>query len=293
MPGLLAESTLLPPLLSRALSLSKERIGAFGEQVHYFTKLESTNDVALQMAHAGAEHGTTVIAETQIAGRGRESKSWFSPPGVGLYVSVVFKGFEFRDTTLNFGDRVVEFTPGLTLMAGVALTEAIQLVSGLPVELKWPNDVVIQGSSVNSSRKNCRQKLAGILTEASTGAGDLNYAVVGFGLNVHVTKFPEELAALAGSIEAELGRSVNSIELLVEVLASLSSWYTRFKNDGLTSILDRWRELSPLAKGVVVRWQDSAGFREGVTAGIDDDGALLIRIGHETERFISGELVWS
>jgi BirA family biotin operon repressor/biotin-[acetyl-CoA-carboxylase] ligase len=178
-------------------------------------------------------------------------------------------------------------------MAGVALTEAIQLVSGLPVELKWPNDVVIQGSSVNSSRKNCRQKLAGILTEASTGAGDLNYAVVGFGLNVHVTKFPEELAALAGSIEAELGRSVNSIELLVEVLASLSSWYTRFKNDGLTSILDRWRELSPLAKGVVVQWQDSAGFREGVTAGIDDDGALLIRIGHETERFISGELVWS
>ncbi len=293
MSELLAESAFPPPLLGRALSLSKERIGAFGEQVYYFTKLESTNDVALQMARAGAEHGTTVIAETQISGRGRESKSWFSPPGVGLYVSVVFKEFEFRDTSLNFGDRVLELTPGLTLMAGVALTEAIRLVSGLPVELKWPNDVVIQGNGFNPSEKNYPRKLAGILTEASTVAGRLDYAVVGFGLNVHETKFPKELATVAGSLETELGRPVDSTELLVEILASLSNWYTRFSSDGFASILDRWRELSPLARGVVVRWKDAVGFREGVTAGIDDDGALLIRIGHETERFISGELIWS
>ena len=293
MSELLAESALPPPLLGRALSLSKERIGDFGQKVYYFTKLESTNDVALQMAHAGAGHGTTVIAETQISGRGREGKSWFSPPGVGLYVSVVFKEFEVRDTDLNFGDKVQKLAPGLTLMAGVALTEAIRLVSSLPVELKWPNDVVIQGSSFNSSGKNYRQKLGGILTEASTIDGNLNYAVVGFGLNVHETKFPEELAAVAASLETELGRSVDSTELLVEVLASLSSWYTKFRNDGLVSILDRWRELSPSARGIVVRWQDSTGFREGVTAGIDDDGALLIRIGCETERFISGELIWS
>lgn len=293
MSELLAESALPPPLLGRALSSSKERIGAFGQKVYYFTKLESTNDVALQMAHAGAGHGTTVIAETQISGRGREGKSWFSPPGVGLYVSVVFKEFEVRDTDLNLGDRVQKLAPGLTLMAGVALTEAIRLVSDLPVELKWPNDVVIQGNSFNSLGKNYRQKLGGILTEASTIDGNLNYAVVGFGLNVHETKFPEELAAVAASLETELGRSVDSTELLVEVLASLSSWYTKFRNDGLVSILDRWRELSPSARGVVVRWQDSTGFREGVTAGIDDDGALLIRIGCETERFISGELIWS
>jgi len=136
MSELLAESALPPPLLGRALSSSKERIGAFGQKVYYFTKLESTNDVALQMAHAGAGHGTTVIAETQISGRGREGKSWFSPPGVGLYVSVVFKEFEVRDTDLNLGDRVQKLAPGLTLMAGVALTEAIRLVSDLPVELK-------------------------------------------------------------------------------------------------------------------------------------------------------------
>ncbi len=291
MPEPLVTPASLPPELGRALSEAAGRLDPFGGRVHYFTELGSTNDVAAQLARRGAEHGTTVIAETQTAGRGRHGRSWFSPPGAGLYVSIVFKTPAPRDGTLDGGVSTA-FAPNLTLMVGVALTEAVRLVSGLPVEIKWPNDLVIQDRAARAPPGSSR-KLAGILTEASAGGPTPDHVIVGFGLNLHTAAFPPELADVASSVETELGRSVDGVTLLVEAMASLASWHARFTAGELAPILDRWRALAPSVRGAVVRWQDAEGVREGITDGLDGDGALLVRVGGGIERIVGGELVWT
>jgi BirA family biotin operon repressor/biotin-[acetyl-CoA-carboxylase] ligase len=258
---------------SLALAQSAARRGPIGSRIWYFDETTSTNDEAARLAGQGAPEGTAVIASAQTAGRGRMGRAWHSPAGAGLYVSILF-----RDPRL---------LPMLTLAGGVAVAEGIRTATGLPVEIKWPNDIVVpEGRS-----RPRRLKVAGILAEASTGAEGLQHVILGFGINVGPSSYPPDLVN-ATSIEVELGRPADAGAVLAETLASLNSQVQRLASGDSASVLSRWRQLAPSAVRSNVEWDRAGAPIRGVTAGIDDDGALLVRVGHRTERIVSGELTW-
>jgi len=297
----------LPDDLAAAIEQARPRLGRLASTIVFFDTIGSTNDEAAARSaqafklrdnenaswsatlrepqgrpepgrgtRASAERpeGLVVVAEQQTAGRGRRGHTWFSPPGSGLYVSVVLAPATAttdpaRATTL------------LTLAAGVALAEGIEQATGLRVDLKWPNDLQVS-----------RRKLGGILAEAS-GSGDRSdTVVVGYGINVRPSAFPPELRDRATSLESELGRAVDRHQVLAETLAALSRRYEDLLAGRFDAILDAWRRLAPGAAGARVTWATHAGASSGVTAGIDDLGALLVRIDDRIERIVSGEVVW-
>ncbi len=264
----------LPADLAAALAASAPRRGCFGDPIYYFSETGSTNDVAAALAERGAPEGATVVAAAQTSGRGRFGRTWFSPPGAGLYVSVVC-----RNATA---------APLLTLAGGVAVADAIRAASGLPVHIKWPNDVVVE-----SGVPPRRRKLAGVLAEGSSGADGLQYVILGFGINLRPAAYPPELANLATSIETELGRPPDDGAVLAETLVALASLFRRLMAGEAYTVLARWRALAPSAQGTAVQWDTPAGSRSGTAAGIADDGALLVKVGGRIERVISGELRWS
>jgi BirA family biotin operon repressor/biotin-[acetyl-CoA-carboxylase] ligase len=213
------------------------------------------------------------VADEQTSGRGRRGHRWFSPPGSGLYVSVVLAPARAIDPARAFSL--------LTLAAGVALAEGIEQAAGLRIDLKWPNDLLVSG-----------RKVGGILAESS-GAGDrFDTVVVGYGINVQSTSFPPALSNQATSLETELGRAVDRDHLLVETLAALARRYDDLLAGRFDAILDAWRRLAPRASGARVAWTTNAGTASGTTAGVDDRGALLVRIDDRVERIVSGEVVW-
>lgn len=264
----------LPPEFAAALRATADRRGGLGDPVYYFTETGSTNDVAATLAGNGAPQGTTIVASAQTSGRGRFGRGWFSPAGAGLYVSVVF--------------RDADLLPLLTIAGGVAVAEAVATATGLPVSLKWPNDVVVE-SGVTPRR---RRKLAGLLAEASSGADGLQHAVLGFGINLRPAAYPAEIADKATSIESELGQEPDGSAVLAESLCALAAWTAAIGSGNGDSLLRRWRELAPSAEGSRVEWVAGERTMSGVTAGIDDSGALLVRAGGRLERVISGEVRW-
>jgi BirA family transcriptional regulator, biotin operon repressor / biotin---[acetyl-CoA-carboxylase] ligase len=262
-----------------ALDRARSRLGSIASTLVLFDEIGSTNDEAADRCGAtGATpahaEGLVVLADRQTAGRGRRGHTWFSPPGAGLYVSVVLQPSRARADP----ERA---TILLTLMAGVALAEGIRQATGLHVDLKWPNDLQVS-----------RRKLGGILAEASrNGVGDA--VIVGYGINVSSTSFPPELRDRASSLESELGRAIDRHHVLVETLAALARRYADLLDGRFDAILEAWRGLAPAASGARVTWTTLDGTRTGITAGIDDRGALLVQTDGRIERIVSGELAWS
>jgi BirA family biotin operon repressor/biotin-[acetyl-CoA-carboxylase] ligase len=260
----------VPDELAAAIERARPRLGRLASTILFFETTGSTNDEA---AKRSAE-GLVVVADAQTSGRGRRGHTWFSPPGSGLYVSVVLApATATRDPA--------KATTLLTLAAGVALAEGIERAAGLRIDLKWPNDLQVS-----------RRKLGGILAESS-GAGERSdTVVVGYGINVRSTALPPELRDTATSLESELGRAIDRSDLLAETLAALSRRYEDLLAGRFDAILDAWRRLAPAAAGARVTWTTNAGTAAGVTAGIDDLGALLVRVDDRLERIVSGEVVW-
>jgi BirA family transcriptional regulator, biotin operon repressor / biotin---[acetyl-CoA-carboxylase] ligase len=232
--------------------------------VQFFSSVGSTNDAA-----ASLPHRSVVVAGHQTAGRGRRGHTWFSPPGSGLYVSVVLAPATARVDPPRA-------TMLLTLAAGVAIAEGVEAATGLAVDLKWPNDLLVSG-----------RKLAGILAESS---GDT--VVLGYGINVLETALPPALRDRATSLQSELGRAVDRDLVLDETLAALSQRYDDLVDGRFDAILDAWRRRAPAASGARVTWSTASSTLSGVTEGIDERGALLVRIGDRVERIVSGELTW-
>ncbi len=259
----------LPADIADALARVATRLPG-SPPVVYYPSLTSTTDVAARLAERGAPDGAAVVGELQTAGRGRLGRSWYSPPGAGLYVSVVFRPSEASAL----------LPPMITLTAGVALAEAVRVCTHLPVEIKWPNDLVIG-----------RRKLAGILTEAP-GVERFAYAIVGFGINLRPAAYPPDIADRATSIESELGRPVERGLLLAECLASLAAWHDALRAGRQAAILERWRALAPSSHGTTIEWTTRGSVATGVTGGIDEDGALLVRTVDGTERIVAGEIRW-
>jgi BirA family biotin operon repressor/biotin-[acetyl-CoA-carboxylase] ligase len=259
----------LPADLDAALAGARLRLGTFGQELHYFESVGSTNDVADRLALAGAAEGTAVVADAQTAGRGRLGRTWYSPPGAGLYVSVVLRPGPDPSPSL------------WTLVAGVGLAEALRLVSGLDVLIKWPNDLVVRG-----------KKVCGILTEGCASEGVIRHVVIGFGINLRPAAYPADLTDRATSLERELGRPVERGLVLAASLEALASRVERCRASGVAEVLDRWRALAPSSIGSQVEWSGPRGVRRGTTAGIDENGALLVGAGSGIERIIAGEVRW-
>jgi BirA family transcriptional regulator, biotin operon repressor / biotin---[acetyl-CoA-carboxylase] ligase len=258
----------LPDDLATALAVAGDRVGIFDRQVLWYAEVGSTNDVAATLADRGEPEGTVVVADSQSAGRGRHGRAWASPPGAGLYMSAVM--------------RPAAHAVGLlTIAAGVALADGIQTATGLRPQLKWPNDVYMDG-----------RKLAGILAEAGTSAAGVQHVVLGCGVNLMPAAYPAPVAARATSIESELGRPIDRGLLLVECLAALHVRYRELQSNAGAAVIGRWRERAVSTFGRRVEWDVAGVTRRGVAEGVDDTGALLVRDGTTRARVISGEVRW-
>jgi BirA family biotin operon repressor/biotin-[acetyl-CoA-carboxylase] ligase len=264
----------LPDDLAEAIA--RVRLGRLGSLILYFSTIGSTNDVAATLAAGGEHEGAIVLADAQSAGRGRRGHTWFSPPGAGLYVSVVMAPARAREEP----ERA---TTLLTLTAGVALAEAVEQATGLRPSIKWPNDLLVG-----------RRKLAGILAEGVSAPSSVGVqsVVLGYGLNVGAASFPPDLGDRVTSLESELGRGIDRAAVCAATLAALAERYDDLLDARFDAILDAWRARAPGSVGARVSWDAPHGRQSGTTAGIDDRGALLVRTGSQIERIVSGEVRW-
>jgi BirA family biotin operon repressor/biotin-[acetyl-CoA-carboxylase] ligase len=269
----------LPDGFAEALAAAGDRLSPLGHPVIFFNTIGSTSDVALALAVGGDGAGAVVIADEQTAGRGRLGRRWFSPPGSGLYVSTVLQPSTARADPQRA-------TGLLTLAAGLALAEAIEAATSLRVEIKWPNDLLVAG-----------RKLGGILAEAVgverlPGQRGVTSVVLGYGINIRSTAYPPDLRDRATSLETALGSPIDRAAMCAETLAAVSRRYRDLLAGRFDAILDGWRGRAPGSSGSRVTWSTLSGPRSGVTAGIDDRGALLVRVGDDVERIVGGEVAW-
>ncbi|MBN1178373.1 MAG: biotin--[acetyl-CoA-carboxylase] ligase [Anaerolineae bacterium] len=242
--------------------LNVERVRAglmthtFGRALVYRTCVESTNDVAKELAGQGALEGTLVVADEQTAGRGRMGRHWVAPAGTCLLCSILFR------------PHLPPARAGwLTMVCALAAADAVEDVAGLHVALKWPNDLVVTGWPW--------RKLAGVLTETSVQGAHVDSAVVGVGLNVNVP--PEALPGLAPdatSILAESGRAVERERLLAVMLHGIERRYAQVCA-GASPHVEWAGRLATLGRRV--RAVTAQGTLNGVAEGVDESGALDLR----------------
>ena len=233
------------------LSISRELATDFiGQNLFYFASVTSTNDIARQQALGKSPEGTAVIAERQTSGRGRLKREWVSPEG-NIAVTVVL-----------YPDRKNLYF--LTMLAALAVQRGIEKTTGVKCQLKWPNDVLVNG-----------KKVCGILLESKASVESVDYALVGIGINVNmkIADHPE-IAAIATSLALETASEVSRTELLRNLFIEMEKLYLRLRAG--ESILAEWRDqLVTLGKKVFVRSGDEAF--EGTAESVADDGSLLLR----------------
>jgi BirA family biotin operon repressor/biotin-[acetyl-CoA-carboxylase] ligase len=259
LPDILAPSLIRP-------ELGENQIGH--RIVHYF-RTDSTNNVALELAAQGAEHGTVVVAEEQTAGRGRLGRDWYSEKSSGIYASIIL-----RPPLAPAAASV------LTLLAGVAVHQAVRSTTGLPVDIRWPNDLLING-----------KKVCGILTEMSAELDRLHAVVLGIGLNVNHREMPANLKQIATSLRMEGRKIYSRAQILAALLKELEKKYRLLLDDGSAAIAQAWAAASSYAEGKRVRVLSGSDEFAATTAGLEPNGALRIRRedGRE-ESLVSGEI---
>jgi BirA family transcriptional regulator, biotin operon repressor / biotin---[acetyl-CoA-carboxylase] ligase len=239
-----------------------------GSSVLRFDTVSSTNDLAREMAAAGAREGTAILALEQTAGRGRQGRSWSSPTGEGLYLSLVLR------PKVRPAD-----SPIITLAAAVAVAETLSIDFNLPVDIKWPNDVLARG-----------RKICGILVESAIEGTELQYAVMGIGVNMSQREFGEELKQSATSLLIETGQTIAADDLLMPLLDRLEYWYRKAINHP-AEVIAQWEHLSTYASGCAVRIETAGDVIEGETQGLAGSGALKIRLETgEVREVVSGEV---
>ncbi|MEP6947266.1 MAG: biotin--[acetyl-CoA-carboxylase] ligase [Acidobacteriota bacterium] len=228
-----------------------------------FEKLSSTNTEAIQQAKLGAEEGLCVVADEQTAGRGRHGRSWSSPKGGGLYLSIVLRP-KIYNGHLSL----------ITLLTGIAVHDAL-LELGLKPDIKWVNDILVG-----------EKKISGILAEtAETPAGLA--VVVGIGVNLTSKGFPDEVAKSSTSIKAETGLSAEAGQVLQILTPQLSKFYEILhETDGSSKIVDHWRLRSTYFSGKRVRVTLSDGSFEGETCGLEANGALRVTTAEGNVRIV-------
>jgi BirA family biotin operon repressor/biotin-[acetyl-CoA-carboxylase] ligase len=241
-----------------------------GRTIHYFHTIESTNSEAYQLALRGAKEGEVVIAESQMKGRGRLGRQWFSPPLLNLYLSVILR------------PRIPPFRASLiTLMAAVAAADAIQKYSGLLPLIKWPNDILLGG-----------RKVAGLLNEIHSETDRIHFVILGIGVNLNMDgkMFPKEIGDAATSLKRETGQTISRKRFLPILLEELERWYAIFLQDGSANVLEAWRERARI-KGKRVTVTSFGEILTGVALDVDSDGALILETKDgEMKRIVAGDV---
>jgi BirA family biotin operon repressor/biotin-[acetyl-CoA-carboxylase] ligase len=241
-----------------------------GRDIRVFEETTSTNDVIEKLARDGVKEGVVVFAESQTRGRGRLGRKWMSPAKQGLWFSVLLRP-----------DLRPQETTRLNVASATALRRAIESQTGLKPEIKWPNDILIQG-----------KKVAGILTELSGELDHVKYVVLGIGVDVNLSQgdFPAELRKLATSLKAELGKPVSRPELAVVILRELDLDYARITSGQFAAVADEWEEHgTTIGQEVTIRTGDRR--IRGRAESLGEDGELLLRTEHgHLERIIGGDV---
>jgi BirA family biotin operon repressor/biotin-[acetyl-CoA-carboxylase] ligase len=241
-----------------------------GRDIRVFEETGSTNDIVEKLARDGVREGVVVFAESQTQGRGRLGRKWFSPPRKGLWFSVLLRP-----------DLRPQAATQLTVAAATALARAIQRVTALRPQIKWPNDILIRG-----------KKVAGVLTELNAELDHVKYLILGIGVDVNISasELPSDLHATASSLRIETGHMVPRAELAAAILRELEDDYTRIREGKFGELSDEWeKQCDTIGKRVVIR----VGERQmaGLVESLDEDGALLLRTEHgRLERVIGGDV---
>ncbi len=239
------------------------------ELVYRYDSVTSTNDVARELAEAGAEEGTTVVAAEQTAGRGRYARRWHSPKGEGLYHSIILRP-----------PISPSRAPLLGLVTAVALAETLREEYGVAADIKWPNDVMIGG-----------RKVAGILMELETEEDRVKYAVLGVGVNINQASFPEEIADVATSLRRETGMIYDVERFRHRFFVRLQQWYELWKAEGETHVLERYEQLSSYVRGQPVSVLCGERRVRGRSCGLASTGALLVETEDgRREALLTGEV---
>ncbi|MBI3801531.1 MAG: biotin--[acetyl-CoA-carboxylase] ligase [Deltaproteobacteria bacterium] len=243
-----------------------------GTPLHFFPTIDSTNTYAARLARDGAPEGTAVIADSQSGGKGRLGRSWISPPGVNLYLSVILRPPVPAATV-----------PHLNLLAAVAVADTIVQVCGLTPAIKWPNDVLVGG-----------KKVCGILAEMQTEASALRSVVLGIGVNLNapLSAFPEELRDKASSLFLSGGRLVDRPAFAADLLTHLEKLYVLWLEQGFRALRPAWEHHAAWMIGTQVTVAAPEGTVVGTVLGLDSDGALLLQEGNSgtSRRLLAGDV---
>lgn len=237
-------------------ALNAELAGSiFAGKIHFSAVTDSTNTDALEAARAGAPHGSVYFADEQLAGRGRADHGWLSAAGEGLYVSILLRP-KMPASRLH----------QLPLAAGLAAQEAVRIVCGIEIDLRWPNDLLIGP-----------RKVGGILVESKTEKTEVAFSVVGIGINVHQRDFAQGLSTPATSLDVETGQRISRQHLIATLLKSLEREALALLDPGASKTIPmRMAQASTWLRGrhVSVHGPQACS---GVTAGLDEHGFLLVR----------------
>lgn len=241
-------------------SLENEIIG---NEISCHGEVSSTQEIGKRLARKDANDGTVVVAKSQTSGRGRKKRKWFSPEG-GLYISIILKP-----------DILPAQAPVISLLTGVAVAKAIRKIANFDAELKWPNDIKIDG-----------KKVGGILLEISAETDQVSWMVIGIGVNINndLTSLSKDIKKQATSLSEKYGDSISRLSFLKKLLQTFEKLYLSFEKDGSGPILEEWRKLSSTL-GSHVHISDGEEI-EGTAVDVDDDGALVLKLGDENRRRI-------
>lgn len=226
-----------------------------GHKIYYYPQIGSTNDEAYRLGAEGLPEGTVVLAESQSKGKGRMARVWHSPAGSNIYTSLILRP-HFRPAA----------APQISLVAGVAVAELLDQYCPGWVELKWPNDVLIKG-----------KKICGILAQMKTAGEDIDFVVVGIGINVNIrqSQFPEEISKIATSLSVETGREFIRPDLIISLYENFAKWYKKLLQDGFAAVKEKWISLTPMiGQNIQIIFQNEKV--TGKALDLADDGSLII-----------------
>ena len=243
-----------PDILSKNELVSIRKTKWVGTEICYFDVTGSTNTQAKSLGEGDAPNGTLVVAGKQESGRGRRGRSFESPAGTGIFMTLLLRP-EIEPQNASM----------LTLVSALAVAKGIEYMVDLPVQIKWPNDIVING-----------KKVCGILTEMSAQMDYVNYIVIGIGINVGNEEFPEEIKDVATSIYLESGKHVNRAMLIEKIWEEFEDYYELYeKTQDLSSLVKEYDSYL-VNRGQKVRVLDSKEPYEGKAMGITDRGELIV-----------------
>ncbi|ASB88733.1 bifunctional biotin--[acetyl-CoA-carboxylase] synthetase/biotin operon repressor [Bacillus sonorensis] len=248
------------------LGLKTEKMG---QTIHFQDVVASTQKIAHELANNGAPEGTIVVADKQTEGRGRMSRAWHSPEGTGIWMSLILRP-----------EIPVQKTPQLTLLAAVAIVQAIEEQTGIVAEIKWPNDILING-----------KKAVGILTELQAEADQVHSVIVGTGINVnqHADDFPGELQETATSLRIESGEKIDRAALIQTILLTFEKRYSDYLTHGFKPIKLLWESYAiTLHRQLTAR--TLSGTFHGKALGIDDEGVLLLETSDGIKKIYSADI---